>query len=752
MTGRISKAEVKATGTTTPRSLADWTSKETLTYSSIAEAKADTKLSIDQSVRTLGYYSVGDGGGGEYIVVASATGTDDGGAYHNTDNNTQLKLLHNGTINMYQYGAVGDGVTDDWAAYRHLLRHASANNITMHIPEGNFFIGTGQGGMALLGSLKMTGEGEKSAITREEVQGTTAPGILNYTSTTRLPYVEITDVTFMGQYDVLQEERSTTYAYIKNVDHVNITGCAFKNISFLVTAFESCKNVHMSNNLLENCARDGLRAIGCNKVTITGNSFKRLHDDAIAIHTNPASTISSIEKTQIVVANNNLEECQGIAILGGQNVSVTGNVLTRTNIRGISVVAGDLEGKNTPYAITITGNTITDMMARVWSTDGWVTLNWEPILTGSYTRAIEVTGTGSNLTADKTYQLGTNGFPQQPYGLVTNTDTTLENVIAATGAVNISSNTISRTIPYGVPFSSLGYGTLWAKNGTPPDLVTGSDAWKVAGIYILGDFADLNITSNVLSGLYEGIHFGVKGGSTANSIHNSCKITGNTFIDIHKMAIANYNPQSSYHTDFRSIQITGNYFDLDPFYLGNVDYDQTAPVSSKFRRTNGSWAVSYVTGEKFEVRSGFISRNKLTGSVKLSDNVFKNTCIICADNVAGGALELPNCVEFKSNTLWIGVGSSVATFGDLNLGIGQLDLLTTGSHHVYYDCDTLSVSYGTVEDDAVAYTGTPTGSYYMRGKEVLRANPYSGSWVKLVRATTGSGNVLGVDWLQVDAT
>ena len=86
-------ALITATGTTTPRSLADWTSKETLTYNNIAEAKADTALDTGQSVKTLGHYSAGDGGGDKYIVVAGGTGTDDGGSYHDMTNGNQLELI-----------------------------------------------------------------------------------------------------------------------------------------------------------------------------------------------------------------------------------------------------------------------------------------------------------------------------------------------------------------------------------------------------------------------------------------------------------------------------------------------------------------------------------------------------------------------------------------------------------------------------------------------------------------------------------
>ena len=51
------------------------------TFESVADMVADATLIVGQKCRTLGYYAVGDGGGNDYIIVAAATGTDDGGSY-----------------------------------------------------------------------------------------------------------------------------------------------------------------------------------------------------------------------------------------------------------------------------------------------------------------------------------------------------------------------------------------------------------------------------------------------------------------------------------------------------------------------------------------------------------------------------------------------------------------------------------------------------------------------------------------------
>lgn len=88
-------------------------------YQSVAEMKADSLLSAGMTACTLGYYSPNDGGAGTYIIRAKADGdVDDGGSLHELvhDNVAEL-VVENGTVNVKQFGAKGDGVTDDSAFF-----------------------------------------------------------------------------------------------------------------------------------------------------------------------------------------------------------------------------------------------------------------------------------------------------------------------------------------------------------------------------------------------------------------------------------------------------------------------------------------------------------------------------------------------------------------------------------------------------------------------------------------------------------
>ena len=77
-------------------------------YDTVADMKADTKLKAGDMAVTLGYYSANDGGGAEYIIVTSSSN------YSETlNNNLVAELIIKDKVTPEQFGAKGDGTTDD---------------------------------------------------------------------------------------------------------------------------------------------------------------------------------------------------------------------------------------------------------------------------------------------------------------------------------------------------------------------------------------------------------------------------------------------------------------------------------------------------------------------------------------------------------------------------------------------------------------------------------------------------------------
>lgn len=126
-------------------------------FNNVLEVIQSTSLKMGQKVKTLGYYSPNDGGGTEYNVVPSGTGTVNGGSIINLSGiSGQISASFGSEISVKQFGAAPNqtastNITRILAA----LNYASGKckvylpsgeyivNDTVEIPSNTFFYGDG---------------------------------------------------------------------------------------------------------------------------------------------------------------------------------------------------------------------------------------------------------------------------------------------------------------------------------------------------------------------------------------------------------------------------------------------------------------------------------------------------------------------------------------------------------------------------------------------------------------------------------
>ena len=114
----------------------------------LVDMTADTSLSIGDLVITSGYYVAGDGGGATYLIAA--TQAVDGYGDHALASGTVALLQSNGTIDIKQYGAKGDGTTDDTAAIQAALDTTSTEIV---FPDGTYRLANATTSPALTSSV-----------------------------------------------------------------------------------------------------------------------------------------------------------------------------------------------------------------------------------------------------------------------------------------------------------------------------------------------------------------------------------------------------------------------------------------------------------------------------------------------------------------------------------------------------------------------------------------------------------------------
>lgn len=105
-------------------------------YNSVAEMRASETAIVGRPCVTLGYYEPNDGGGGVYIIrQKKESDVDDGGSGLVLDNGNVAELLIEGAVTVKQFGAKGDGETDDTNAFVMMLKHDNC-----YIPSGKYVI------------------------------------------------------------------------------------------------------------------------------------------------------------------------------------------------------------------------------------------------------------------------------------------------------------------------------------------------------------------------------------------------------------------------------------------------------------------------------------------------------------------------------------------------------------------------------------------------------------------------------------
>ncbi len=528
-----------------------------------------------------------------------------------------------------------------------------------------------------------------------------------------------------------------------NVDGLTFDHVTSENSRGYGISARSITGLVVANSHTLRTFSDAINMDGASDASIIDNHIEHTDDDAISVHSYLTDTWGVRRDLQIT--GNHIFDAQGIDVLSARHANISANTIDSFRQACISLSTllpsnGSVEGNSADESILVSGNQCTNGINRthVDNVNGglsYITINGISARAGQYAVI-----PGENNTATGTVQ---DPFPE----FAANSSSTGVAVAGGHGIV-ISNNLLARTLPRTdgtdsryTQWSNLGQGLITSRvGGTQNPGASGSYNVATAGLHGLteadmqgtcfnltgGILRDVLIVGNHCSGQAEGLAV------SGSAVHyDNIVFRDNTITDFTGHGVIEGA------TGKIQILVDSNLYDGDP-WLKNAGHS-----------TTGTWPNG----------SGPVLLDKLSGAgtgIVFKNNTLKNLALLLYNNNSGQVdfTDPASGYSFDQNTLY---GQfSVAGFSSANAGIGEWR--GPGFKTIVVDSNPQDNAYGTILSSPVsALAALPTDGTWVPGQVVLDSAPASGtattagtasSWT---RATFGTGNVLGTDWIASNA-
>ena len=140
------------------------------TFNSVALMK-EAPLEPGMVAMTTGYHNPNDGGAAVYNIRAAVSGeTYDNGSIIFLDNGNVAELICDGTVNVKQFGAIGNGTDDDTTVFQNTYSYAQAKGFVPFVGVATYKITSNiTGTFNSFGEVTITGGGTVDIINLQEV-------------------------------------------------------------------------------------------------------------------------------------------------------------------------------------------------------------------------------------------------------------------------------------------------------------------------------------------------------------------------------------------------------------------------------------------------------------------------------------------------------------------------------------------------------------------------------------------------------
>lgn len=616
-------------------------------------------------------------------------------------------------VSVKDFGALGDGVTDDSAAIQRGIEAIAAIGAgTLYFPEGQYYVPNNTTALRIKSSIRIAGAGMQASVIRyNDSAGASRRDCFRVFNDTGAFDITFEDIAIQSDWGAGDYAQRSHLMELHTTSTVNVHRCRFSDSRFFNVVVSGASRVHITGSEFYRSVADGIHCSGCTNVTIDGNFFQFINDDAIAVHTSDATP--NPVQAGIVISNNRIIDSQGIATLGGKHVAITGNSITRAQTRAISVGApGSVEGNTAVLSVTITGNVIDTVIDGSIFSGASGSSVWYIVVTS----AVPTTN-GSGYVGQRD---GAGGIVS-PFPYFYTNDTDALPPVAGNWNINITGNTCTRSLGPVAQYSDYGFGPRIGRSGPANPAVTAANLGSTfPQVHIRNHAQNLNVSGNMLWGGGYGVHLD----GTASSAYLSWRN-----VTVNGNQIANFVTSGIYCEGEGVATLKNNILDGDPLHV----HAQRLP--------NGKWTSNT------DALSGIWVAGMNITSV---GNEFRNLGTIYRGST-------PNESAWAANIVYCDPVVAVGWDAN-NIGIGNvLRPLLIDSRVVIEDGDPASVTYGQIisvcqnGSTTIPATGKyPTG-WYVRNTSPVVAGAASSQYIiqGWMRMTTGTAHVLNTDWREM---
>ena len=242
-----------------------------------------------------------------------------------------------------QYGAVGDGVADDTAA----IASAIASGRTVVVPPGKTFK-VSQIAASSRSDLTLVGYGAS-------IVGTNNDGAIVYiTGGSRISVLGLR----IAHAAAAVRTNGGFGLFVESSSDVNIRDCTISATASAGIYVDSVTRATIQACSITSTLADGIHITDTStQITVAGNRTSTTGDDGIAVVSYQSDTGSCQD---ITITGNSVfqSKSRGISVVGGANVTISGNTIRSTKYGGVYIAYESSFSTRGVSSVTVAGNTI----------------------------------------------------------------------------------------------------------------------------------------------------------------------------------------------------------------------------------------------------------------------------------------------------------------------------------------------------------------------------------------------------------